>query len=347
MNQLGMHACIVMLLVLTADGAAEAQSVREVFRQVTGSVALIEARGAALTATTGALAEVDQGLGSGVLISADGKVLTAAHVVQGATAITVRFTTGEAVPARLVAAVPLADLALLQLAHVPAGVTVASFGDSDALEIGDQVFTIGAPYGANHSLAVGWISARRVPVSVYEGTAALEVFQTDLSVFEGNSGGPLFNLQGEVVGIVSHVLAREAGGTGPSFSVTGNVARRLMVEQRRIWFGVESVMIDGDLALALNLPQPAGLVVQAVADGSLASELGIRPGTLAATLGGQDLVLGGDVLLDVHGIPVSSTPAFVAAFTSALDRVRPGDIVKVQVWRGGKVLTLQATASEP
>lgn len=336
---------VVLALGLMVAPAASAQSLRDVFRQVNPSVVLIEARGAATSTPAGEPMAVNEGVGSGVLISTDGKVLTAAHVVQGADEITVRFTAGDPVSARVVGSAPFADIALLQLAQVPAGATVAAFGDSDALEIGDQIFTIGAPYGANHSLAVGWVSARRRPVSVYEDTTALEVFQTDLAVFEGNSGGPLFNLRGEVVGIVTHVLARNGTATGPSFSVTGNVARKLMLEQRRGWLGIESLMIDGDVARAFHLPQPAGLLVQSISDGSLADRLGLREGSLPARIGELDLVLGGDVLLEVHGVPVSSTPEFASAFTATLDRVRPGDTVTAQVWRGGKVVTLKATAT--
>ncbi|HUU33574.1 MAG TPA: trypsin-like peptidase domain-containing protein [Vicinamibacterales bacterium] len=337
---------MVALAVITA-APSDAQSLREVFRRVNPSVVLIEARGAPPQTLAGNTAAVEDGVGSGVLISADGRVLTAAHVVQGADEITVRFTTGNPVPARVVATAPFADIALLQLAAVPAGASAAVFGNSDVLEIGDQVFTIGAPYGANHSLAVGWISARRMPATVYEDATALEVFQTDLSVYEGNSGGPLFNLQGEVVGIVTHVLAREGSATGPSFSVTGNVARKLMIEQRRTWFGVESMMIDGDLAQAFHLPEPAGLLVQSVATGSLADRLGIREGRLPAKVGAAEFMLGGDVLLEVHGVPVSSTPEFVAAFNSALNRVGRGDTVTVRVWRRGKAVVLTTTAVEP
>jgi len=338
-------AGVVAGMLAVSAAPAAGQSLREVFRRVSPSVVLIEASGAAPSAA-GAVASVEQGVGSGVLISADGKVLTAAHVVSGADTITVRFTTGDPVPARVVASAPFADLALLQLTHVPPGATVAPFGDSDALAIGDQVFTIGAPYGAGHSLAVGWISARRVPDAVFEDATALEVFQTDLSVFEGNSGGPLFTVTGEIVGIVTHVLAKEGAATGPSFSVTGNVARRLMVDQRRAWLGVESVLIDGDLAAALHLPEPAGLLVQSVAAGSIGDRLGLREGTMPATIGTLSMVMGGDIIIAVQGAPVSSGPAFLAAFNSALTRLTPGDTLAVTVWRRGKPVTLSATATE-
>lgn len=332
------------MLAVSAVPAA-GQSLREVVKRVSPSVVLIEASGAA-PAQNGAVS-VEQGVGSGVLISADGKVLTAAHVVSGADTISVRFTTGDPVPARIVASAPFADLALLQLTHVPPGAVVARFGDSDALEIGDQVFTIGAPYGAGHSLAVGWISARRVPDAVFEDATALEVFQADLSVFEGNSGGPLFTVSGEIVGIVTHVLAKDGTATGPSFSVTGNVARRLMVDERRAWFGVESVLLEGDVAAAFHLPWPAALLVQSVAAGSIADRLHLREGTMPATIGTLSMVVGGDLIIAVQGTPVSSGPTFLAAFNSTLTRLKPGDRLEVTVWRGGKAETLSATVSEP
>jgi len=337
----------VLALGMMAAPTADAQSLREVFRRVNASVVLIEARGAPKAGSGVEPADEEEGIGSGVLISADGKVLTAAHVVQGADQINVRFTTGDPVPARILASAPFADVALLQLASVPQGATVARFGDSDALDIGDQVFTIGAPYGANHSLAVGWISARRVPDAVLEDAMALEVFQTDLSVYEGNSGGPLFDVEGQVVGIVTHVLGREGTATGPSFSVTGNVARKLMLEQRRAWFGVESVLIDGDLAPVFHLPEAAGLLVQSVATGSLADRLGLRTGTVPATIGALTMVVGGDIIIEIQGVPVSSSREFLAAFNSVLTRLAPGDPIALKVWRGGKTVTLKATAVDP
>jgi len=340
-------AGLVAGIFLVQPAPSAAQSLREVFQRVNPSVVLIEASGV-VTADPGAAATVEEGVGSGVLVSADGQVLTAAHVVSGADTITVRFTTGDPVPARILASAPFADVALLQLAHVPSGAAVARFGDSDALEIGDQVFTIGAPYGAGHSLAVGWISARRVPPgAVLEDATALEVLQTDLSVFEGNSGGALFNLDGEVVGIVTHVLARDGTATGPGFSVAGNLVRKLMIDQRRAWFGVESVLIDGELAPVFHLPGAAGLLVQSVATGSLADRLGLREGTVPATIGALSMVVGGDIVIEVQDVPVSSTPAFLDAFNAALTRLRPGDPVSVKVWRSGKTVTLTATAAEP
>ena len=330
-------------------GTAGAQPLRDVFRLVNPSVVLIRTTAGAVARgpVTNDTPPPQENLGSGVLVSRDGKVLTAAHIATADATIEVAFLDGQPIPARVVARAPFADIALLQLSRVPPSAVVASLGNSDLIDTGDQVFTIGAPFGANHSLAVGWVSARRTPPNVYEGAMALELIQTDLAIFEGNSGGPLFNLTGDVVGIVTHVLSKEGATGGPSFSVTSNVARRLMIDERRTWLGVESFMLEGPFAEAFNLPQPVGLLVQAVADGSLAAQLGLRGGSLRAVLADEELFVGGDVILEMLGTPVTASPSFLSAFMTALDAVKAGDTITALVWRGGQVVRLAATAAEP
>ena len=335
--------------VAVTASAAGAQPLRDVFRRTNPSVVLIRTTARAPEPGTGGggAAARAEAVGSGVLISADGKVVTAAHVVRTDTTIEVSFLDGVPIPATVISMAPFADIALLQLDRVPPGATVATFGNSDLLEAGDQVFTIGAPYGANHSLAVGWISARRQPSQVYEDATALEVFQTDLDVFDGNSGGPLFDLDGHLVGIVTHVLGEEGATGGPSFSVAGNVVKRLMLDERRTWFGVESFMLEGPLAEALNLPQPAGLLVQTVSPGSLAARLGLRGGSLPVAVTDVPLLLGGDILLDVLGSPVTASRTFMNGFLAALDNVKAGDTVSVRVWRSGKSVQLTTIVTTP
>ena len=334
-------------LALSA-GASAAQPVREAFRKANPSVVLIRttSRAAAPGASVDK-ADKAGGLGSGVLVSADGKVVTAAHVVSSDATIEVSFLDGAPIPAEVIWMAPSADLALLQLSRVPAGAVVATFGNSDLLETGDQVLTIGAPYGANHSLAVGWISARRQPSPLYEDATPIELLQTDLSVYGGNSGGPLLNMDGDVVGIVTHMISGQDTTAGPSFSVAGNAVKRLLLDQRRVWFGVESFMIQGPLGEAFNLPQPSGLLVQSVSPRSLADRLGLRGGSVPATITEVPVRLGGDVLLEILGVPVEASPSFMSTFLAALDKVKPGDQVSARVWRGGQVVALTATVPQP
>ncbi|MFN0122563.1 MAG: S1C family serine protease [Blastocatellia bacterium] len=328
-----------MWLVLSVT-AASAQPLRDMFRRVTPSVVVVHAQKKAVMATTADAPAPDQSIGSGVLIAADGKVLTAAHVVQTAERIEIEFMGGQRVPARVVASAPVADVALLQLDKVPEKAVVASLGDSTTAEVGDQIFIIGAPYGATHSLSVGWVSARRATENAIENLIALETLQLDAAIYEGNSGGPVFNLKGEIIGIVSHTLAKTGSATGLGFAVTSNVARKLLLEDKRVWLGIEGWLIEGALATTFNLPQAAGMLVQSVAYGSLGASLGLQEGSLMMTIGELHLVGGGDVILEMLGQPIRPDPHVLAEIQQQLNRLRSGDQLKVKVLRGGKVLDL-------
>lgn len=318
----------------------QAQPLREMYRRVMPSVIIIHAEKKSLTPTASETSPPNQSIGSGVLVSADGKVLTAAHVVAGADRIAVDFSDGQVVAARVLASAPIADVALLQLEKTPENAIVAALGDSSLTEIGDQIFIIGAPYGAKQSLSVGWISARRSTDNAVENLTALETLQLDAAVYEGNSGGPVFNLKGEVVGIVSHALAKIGNATGLGFAVTSNVARKLLLEDKRVWLGIEGWLIEGPLADAFNLPQTAGLMVQSVAFGSLGASLGLREGNVMMMIGELHLQAGGDVILEMLGQAIIPDPKTLSDIQSQINRLRVGDQLKVKVLRSGKVVEL-------
>lgn len=317
-----------------------AQPLREMYRRAMPSVIVIHAEKKSLTLTTTDVSPTNQSIGSGVLVSADGKVLTAAHVIAGADRISVDFSDGQSVAARVLASAPFADVALLQLEKVPEKTIVAQLGDSSLTEIGDQIFIIGAPYGAKHSLSVGWISARRSTENAVENLTALETLQLDAAIYEGNSGGPVFNLKGEVVGIVSHALAKVGNSTGLGFAVTSNVARKLLLEDKRVWLGVEGWLIEGPLADAFNLPQTAGLMVQSVAFGSLGASLGLREGSVMMTIGELQLQAGGDVILEMLGQAVIPDPKILSDIQTQINRLQVGDHLNVKVLRSGKIVEL-------
>jgi serine protease Do len=204
--------------VLSAPVPASAQSAGAVFEKVNASVVVVKAKGRDVSAGSGLVGFNE--IGSGVLISADGKVMTAAHVVHAMDEITVEFLGGETVSARVTASEPAADLSLLQLSRVPRGALVAPMANSDRVKIGDQVTVIGAPYGLRHAMSVGWISARWVPNTVYPSMPLAEFFQTDAVINTDNSGGPMFSMAGEVIGIVSHNISKSGGSEGLGFVVT-------------------------------------------------------------------------------------------------------------------------------
>jgi serine protease Do len=209
------------------------------------------------------------GLGSGVLISNDGKVLTAAHLVQSADKTMVEFSEGELIPASVIGTAMSADVALLQLERIPSNYVAANLGDSDKVEVGDEMFVVGAPYGISRTLTAGHVSGRRGLNKRNENTIPVEFLQTDAAINSGNSGSPMFNLKGEVIGIVSNIMSRSGGSEGLAFAATSNTARRILLEQKPFWTGIEGLVVDGNLARALNLTQPAGMLVQRVAEDRL------------------------------------------------------------------------------
>src|SRR5260221_5306534 len=225
-------------LVGLAPAAAADRTLSDVFKRVTRAVLEIHTQGTEV-ARDGTARQVSvAGLGSGVLISPDGKVLTAAHVVQTADAIEVEFLSGEKLRARVVSSEPAADVALLQLERAPREAFVAKIGDSDAVEIGDQIFVVGAPLGVSHTLTVGYISGRRRPNCTFGGMSLAEYFQTDAAINPGNSGGPMFDMKGEVIGLVSYNLSQSGGSEGLGFALTSKVASQLMIGERSFWSGV-------------------------------------------------------------------------------------------------------------
>jgi S1-C subfamily serine protease len=206
---------------------AAPETIQHVARKVAPSVVVIRARGRdAMSKSETRITET----GAGVLISATGQVLTAAYVVHGMDEISVRFPSGETVSARVVASAPAsADLSLLQLDRVPADVITSPMADSDTVRVGDPVFILGAPSRRPSSLSIGSIQARWSPNTAYRTMPLAEFFQTDATIDTENSGGPMFNMRGEVIGIVSSNIAKGDTSGPQGFVVTLNTAKRLLL----------------------------------------------------------------------------------------------------------------------
>lgn len=312
---------------------AEAGDVSELFRDVSGSVAVIYAKQKTLSTTI---------LGSGVLISKDGKMMTAAHVVQIADQVMVKFSSGDIIDARVVSSAPFADVALLQLDRVPKEIRPAEFGNSDNLRVGDEIFIVGAPFGLSRTLTAGRICGRQKPNSVAGGFEQGELFLTDAIMHRGNSGGPMFDMTGAVVGIVSRMLSSSGTFEGLGFAVTSQTARRLLLEEPSFWIGIDGYILMDELSEAFNLTQEMGILVQRVAENSPAARMGIRSGAVYAQIGNKTLVLGGDVILDVAGIPISKREDTYAKIKNRLNSMSETDLLKITVLRGGAVLQLRA-----
>lgn len=333
-------------ILLIASGlmlslGAGADDYRKLFQRVDPAVVTLYTveRNPVPNSLTGAVTE--PGLGSGFLIDDEGHVMTAAHVVQTADLVEVEFVDGTRVTAAVVSSDPIKDVALLKLDAVPDDATVAKLGDSDDVRVGDEVFVIGAPLGLSHTLTVGYISSRRpYDDSMMQGIQA-ETFQTDAAINQGNSGGPLFNQRGEVIGIVSHIRTQSGGSVGLGFAVTIKTAIDVLLRNEMPWTGMSGIVLSGPLAEALNVPQPYGYLVQRTALNSPSSRIGLRPSRIPVTIAGQDLFVGGDIILAVDDIEIS--PEFDAVFREYTEDMQDGSLIRVKVLRGGKVVVLTST----
>jgi len=330
-----------VLLWWAAPASGQGLDLSDLFDKANDSVVVIRAKGreiAGVGSATPGLVRFGE-TGSGVLISADGMVMTAAHVVDAMDEIVVHAVGGHHVKARVIASEPAADLSLLQLERIPEGLVVAPLGNSDLMKVGHQVMVVGAPYGLDYSLSVGWVSHRWSPGTVYKNMPLAEFFQTDAAINTGNSGGPMFNMKGEVIGIVSHVISKSGGSEGLGFAVTSNTARELLLEKRSFWAGIEGTVLAPDLAPLLNIPGRRGYLLKTVAKGSPADALGLRGGTTAATIGSDTIVLGGDLILAVDGIPMDSVEN-ITSIRRHLGALGSGIQYTIEVLRAGRPITL-------
>ena len=284
----------------------------------------------------------NQGIGSGVLIDANGLILTASHVVQTAENIRVQFNDGETIPAKVVSSAPFADVAAIQLSWAPKNKVVAKLGDSDKVRVGDEIFMVGSPYGLDFSLSVGYISGRHIKRRFAHGAHVIEFFQTDASINHGNSGGPMFNMKGEVVGLASYILSESGGFQGLGFAATSNVCKDLLLDEPTPWTGMEAVLIGGELGRALNIPQNVGLLVQKVTLFSPIGALGIEGGSIPVEYNGEIILIGGDIILAVDGTPLT-TEAGIEKIADEFSKLKKGESFSLIVWRDGKKHKLKGT----
>jgi len=254
---------------------------------------------------TNVIVDEQPAIGSGVLLTADGVVLTAAHVVSDATEVSVRFYTGDEQQVDVIFSDDAADLALLRVPVVPAGAQPATLGNSDLVRKGQTVYVLGNPIGVEFSLSAGIVSGRHAVRHLFGGDAEAEMIQTDAAMNAGNSGGPMFNGRGEVIAIAQRILTSGGGSEGLGFGVAVNAVRKLLTGDPCLWLGFSAVALDGEWSAALNVPQSDALLVQSVAPRSPAARAGLRGGSVPVQSGNDHLLRGGDVILEVDKTPIS------------------------------------------
>lgn len=261
-------------------------------------------------------------LGSGFVISEDGYIVTNNHVIERADEIFIEFFSGEELEAKVVGTDPSTDIALLKV-EADKPLEYVNFGDSDMARVGDWVLAMGNPLGQGFSVSAGIVSARNRALSgSYD-----DYIQTDAAINRGNSGGPLFNMDGEVIGVNTAILSPNGGSIGIGFSMASNVVTRVVDqlrefgETRRGWLGVRIQDLDEDVAEALGLDNTKGAIVAGVPEGP-AKDAG---------------VLQGDVIVTFDGVDVENTGALVRQ----VGNTEVGKTVRVVVFREGKTVTLK------
>ncbi len=287
--------------------------------------------------------------GSGFVIDRKGMILTNAHVVSGATKVTVQFADRHVVDATILGRDESTDLAVLKVSAKPSELGPLALGNSRGVQVGDPTIAIGNPFGLERTLTTGVVSATKRTIQAPNGFEIDGVIQTDAAINPGNSGGPLLDAAGRVIGINSQI---ETGGSGSGsvgigFAIPIDTAKRLLPELEkngrinRGFLGLDSVTVDKSLR-DLNLPVDRGALIQTVTPGSPAAKAGIRGGDIVAQLNGNEVRLGGDIVTAVDGKKVRTSDDLANAIT----RKKQGDKVKIDLIRGGRKLTVEATLAE-
>ncbi|TMK40688.1 MAG: PDZ domain-containing protein [Actinobacteria bacterium] len=292
-----------------------------------------------------------QATGSGLVVDHDGHILTNAHVIEGAVKVTVKLADQKVVDANVVGKDSSTDLALLKISPDGLNLHPLPLGSSHEVHVGDPTIAIGNPFGLDRTLTTGVVSALQRKIQAPNGFTISNVIQTDAPLNPGNSGGPLLDAGGRVIGINSQIETADGGATGGQggsigigFAVPIDTAKQVVPQiehggsVQHAYLGLSSVTIDGSLA-SLNLPAKSGALVQSVEHGGPAEQAGIHGGDITANTSSGQIELGGDVITAVDGKSISSSDDLAGAIGGK----RPGESVKLDTIRDGKHQTVTVT----
>jgi S1-C subfamily serine protease len=291
-----------------------------------------------------------EGTGSGSIMDGEGNVLTNYHVVKGAERLFVTLYDGSNYEAKVIGSDPENDLAVIRFDPEGRQLSSIRLGSSENLVVGQKAIALGNPFGLERTLTTGVISGLRRPLSTPEGFIIRELIQTDAAINPGNSGGPLLNLQGEMIGINTMILAPSGGNIGIGFAVPVSTAKRVIPDLleygkvQRGWMDIQPVPIFPALVQRADLPAAKGILVSQVKRGSNAEKAGLRGGEAENYImaGGTTIFLGGDIILSIGGRPVST----IMDYLGALESTRPGQEIELTILRNGAQMKLSLTLSE-
>ncbi len=296
-----------------------------------------------------------EGTGSGFVYDTQGDIVTNYHVIESADEVLVTLANGQTYPAEVVGSDPTNDLAVLRIDagdNLPPPLVL---GDSDKVQVGQFVVAIGNPFGLQHTLTTGVVSALgRVIESPEDNRFIGEAIQTDAAINPGNSGGPMLDLHGHVIGVNSQIISPSGASAGIGFAVSANTVRRVvprLIEQGRYphpWMGVELLPLSASTTRILReagitVPVDAGLLVLDVVSGSPADRAGVQGGSRMVRVGPYQLPVGGDIITAIDGQPVADLQTLTVYLET---RTAIGDTVTLTLYRGNRELTLPVTLEE-
>ncbi len=289
-----------------------------------------------------------QSLGSGFVIDKAGHIVTNYHVIQGAQQIQVSFSGQDEIKATVVGKDPSTDTAVLKIDAHARALTPLMLGDSDAVTVGDAVYAIGNPFGYTRTLTTGVVSAVQRQIDAPNSLKIDHAIQTDAAINHGNSGGPLIDAAGRVIGVTSQIstgTTGQQGNLGIGFAIPVNTVRNVAAQiistgkAQHAFLGVGTAAITPQLARLFHLPVQQGLLVQDVDGGSGADKAGLVPGKTSVVVQGESYQIGGDIIVRIDHTPLSS----FEQLRDAIAQRKPGDKVDLEIYHQGSKKSVTVT----
>jgi putative serine protease PepD len=290
--------------------------------------------------------EVQRSLGSGFVVDKAGYIVTNYHVVGNARSVQVSFSNIDSMKAKIIGRDPSTDIALLKVDTSSRALNPLELGNSDNVQVGDQVAAIGNPFGYDRSISEGIVSALQRSLTAPGGAIIDKVIQTDAALNHGNSGGPLLNAHAQVIGVSSAISTGDTGSQGNvgiGFAIPINTVRDVVAQLKahgRVdhpYFGVAGRPVTKEIAQLFRLPVEHGLLVESVVQGSAADKAGLRGGLTPVIVAGESYQLGGDLIVKAAGMDIPSTEQL----REIVAQSKPGDTLKVEYYRGSERRTVE------
>ena len=328
-----------------AAPSADAMSVNEIYERAAPGVVQIASTSRTADAFSGDVHP--SALGSGFVVDKAGHIVTNFHVVEDAGEIRVSFSNRDTVEAELVGTDPSTDLAVLRVESQASALTPLPLGDSDTVRVGDPVVAIGNPFGLDRTATAGIVSALQRLITAPNQFTIDHVIQTDAPINRGNSGGPLLNARGEVIGVNTQIETGgiSTGNVGIGFSVPSNTVEDVVAQilqtgrAEHAYLGIAGHAVTADLAETYNLPVESGILVEEVRPASGAAKAGLEAGETRVVVAGETYDLGGDIIVAAGGEQISS----IEELRDAIAARKPGDKIKLRIYRDAKETSVTVT----